>query len=94
MVTRDTDRLLRQWEITFDNNSFRNYVDFVHDYYQELVNRRGDFKNVDTASWGKLLNWTRANAAKLEEGFFWCESKDALMAEKISNTLYIFEKSG
>ena len=41
----------------------------------------------------KLIEWIKLNSGKLENGFFFYEEKDKELAEKISTTLYIIERT-
>jgi hypothetical protein len=89
----EVDPLLARWPITFDDNSFKNYIDLLHDYYSDLKNKRHVFKEVDKNATDKLLQWLTENREIIERGFFHYEPLDKDFAEKISNTLYIMERA-
>lgn len=91
-LVQDIDKLLNLWVITFDDNSFYNYVEFVYTYYNDLANKRKEFRALDDKSIAKLIDWIKRNSATLENGFFQYETKDKKFAEKISATLYIVER--
>lgn len=92
-LTHNIDKLLYLWTISFDDMSFANYVEFVQDYYYDLNSKRKDFRELDEAEINKLVNWTRINSDTLEQGFFYFENRDKELAERVSNTLYIFERT-
>jgi len=92
-LNNNLDGLLDNWVVDTSGQSFLKYVDFVHDHYNDLVSRRSEFKDLTEDSWNKLVNWTRLNSDKLEDGFFYFEDRDKELAEKISTTLYIFERT-
>ncbi len=72
-LSMDIDNLLKAWEIDFANNSFRNYVELVHDYFNDLMNKQKEFRELEASSIQKIVNWIKTNSAKLEEGFFYFE---------------------
>ena len=92
-LTNNIDKLLQLWAISFDDSSFANYVELVHDYYYDLTGKRKDFRELNETDINKLLNWISMNAATLEPGFFYFENSDKALAEKVSTTLYIFERT-
>jgi hypothetical protein len=92
-LTDDIDRLLELWKISFEDQSFIKYVDLVYNYYNDLINKKGDFKKLTEASRSTFVNWIRTNSEKLENGFFYYESRDKELAGKISTTVYIFERT-
>lgn len=92
-LTHNIDKLLHLWTISFDDRSFANYVQFVQDYYYDLKSKRKGFRELSEAEINKLVNWTRVNSETLEQGFFYFENRDKELAEQVSNTLYIFERT-
>lgn len=92
-LTNDLDKLLLKWVINFEDNSFANFVEFVYYYYPDLVGGRKHFKELDALSINMLIQWTKDNAGKLEDGFFHFENSNQEFAEKISTALFIFEQS-
>ncbi|MDL2297367.1 hypothetical protein LJC68_10000 [Bacteroidales bacterium OttesenSCG-928-B11] len=92
-LTGDIEQLLTRWALSFEDNSFSNFVDLVHDYYADLMGKRTEFKELDNASIGKLIKWINNNSEILEKGYFHFADKDNLFAEKISDTQYIYERT-
>ena len=91
-LTQDINKVLNLWTISFDDNSFNNFVELVYDYYNDLTGKRKEFKELDDESIKKLIDWIKKNSAVLENGFFRYECKDRSFAEKISTALYVFER--
>jgi len=87
----DIDQLLDRWKISLDDNSFSNFVELVHNYYNDLAGKRKDFREIDDNSSDKILKWIKKNSGILEKGFFHFADKDHKLAEKISLTQYIYE---
>ena len=87
---------LKSWYIiqslNTDDNSFNNFVELVYNYYNDLTGKRKEFKTLDDETIKKIIDWIRKNSTVLENGFFHYESKDKKFAEKISATLYVFER--
>lgn len=92
-LTHNIDKLLNLWTISFDDRSFANYVQFVQDYYYDLNSKRKGFRELNETEISKLVNWTRIKSEILEQGFFYFENRDKELAEQVSNTLYIFERT-
>lgn len=91
-LTHDIDKLLNCWTISFDDNSLNNFVELVYDYYNDLTGKRKEFMELDDETIKKLIDWIKKNSTVLENGFFHYESKDKKFAEKVSATLYVFER--
>jgi hypothetical protein len=85
--------LLRHWPIDFSNNSYANFIQFVHDNYADLNGKRNTFKSLSESDVRKLLSWIDQNAKEFELGFFHFDQIDKAFAEKISNTQYIYERT-
>ena len=49
-------------------------------------------QDLDDETIKKLIDWIKKNSTVLENGFFHYESKDKKFAEKVSATLYVFER--
>lgn len=92
-LTGNMDEIVKRWILTKYDNSFLNYVDLVYNYYNDLSADRNDFKELKKTETDKLLNWINVNANLLEQGFFNYADKDKEIAEKISLTQYIFERT-
>ena len=91
-LTGSVEEILERWTLKFSNNSFSNYVDFVQYYYVDLLNRRKGFEELNTQEVDKIIIWTRNNSGIFETGFFHFDQIDKDMAERISNTQYIYEQ--
>jgi hypothetical protein len=83
--------LLDKWSISFEDNSFRTYVDFVNTQYDALCAGKQSFKELDNDSREAVLSWIKHNKGMLEEGFFFFEKDEPSFAEAVSNALYILE---
>ena len=92
-LTGEIEHLLKRWTISVDDNSFSNFVDLVYNYYNDLTGKNKEFREIDNASIEKLIKWIRVNSETLEKGFFHFVDKDKELAEKISTTQYIFERT-
>lgn len=85
------NQLLDKWVITFDNNSFKNLINLLDDYYLDLISNGNQFKELDKSSIDALLAWLIDKQKVIEQGFFYYENIDKDFSEKISNTLYTIE---
>jgi hypothetical protein len=92
-LTGDTEQLLNRWTINFNDNSFSNFVDLIYNYYNDLTGKRKDFREIDDISTEKLLQLIKKNSGMLEKGFFRFVNKNDELAEKISTTQYLFERT-
>lgn len=92
-VTGDMDLLLSKWNISIDDNSIRNYTDFVWSDYNDLNGERKHFKELDESAADKFLHWVQSQAAILEQAFFHFETIDTDLANHISVTLFIIEQN-
>jgi len=92
-LTNNIDEILKRWNLSQHDNSFLNYVDLVYNYYSDLNANRIEFKELDNSKTDKLLNWINENSNLLETGFFNYADKNKAIAEKISITQYIFERT-
>lgn len=92
-LTKNIEALLSLWKISFEDNSFVNYIDFLEEYYVDLINKRKHFKDISPEEADAVLEWSKINAGKLEEGFFYFENIDKEFAKKISRALCSLEKA-
>jgi len=92
-LTGDIEQLLNRWTVSIEDNSFSNFVDLVYNYYNDLIGKKTEFRELDNASIEKLIEWVKDNSKHLETGFFHFADKDSELAEKISTTQYIYEHS-
>jgi hypothetical protein len=90
-LTGDIEHLLSSWTISIADNSFSNFVDLVHNYYNDLTGKNTEFRGIDKDSFEKLIKWVKDNSKHLETGFFHFADKDIELAEKISAAQYIYE---
>jgi len=89
---QDLQGMLNEWNVSIDSQGFKNYVDFVESYYPELKGKNKSFKDFTHDELDTLINWINSNSLKLEEGFFKYESEDEEFSNRISDTLYMFER--
>lgn len=92
-LTDNMDEILKRWRLTQYDNNFLNYVDLVYNYYNDLSAKRIEFKELEKSKTDKLLIWINGNSNLLEHGFFNYVDKNKEIAEKISVTQYIFERT-
>lgn len=82
--------LLNRWELSFSNNSFKNFVELVEDFHS-IIHRHFGYKKMDEASVEQIIRWVTDKKSILEEGFFVFEAKEPELAQRISNALYLLE---
>lgn len=92
-LTKDIDQLLQLWKVDITENSFIIYVDFIQNYYQDFINKKDEFKDLDETDCNKFLKWIKKNAKNLENGFYHFENQDQRFAREISDALYVFDHS-
>ncbi len=88
----EVNPLLASWVISFENNSFRNYVNFLYNHFNDLDNRKSAFRALDSQSRNHLVRWLIENSPIIETGFFHFESIDPEFAEQISIAQGIMER--
>ncbi len=91
-LTGEITPLLNRFTISFEDQSFSNYVDLVYCHYNDLTGKKKDFKELDEAATQQLLTWINNNAPILEEGFFYFAEQNEELAERISAVQFFFEK--
>jgi hypothetical protein len=91
--TNNIEVLLNCWTINFSDNSFLHFMDFVDSCYGDLKNKPKQFEDFDYASIEKLKLWVQEKSDLLEIGFFHFADIDKELADKISTTLYIYERT-
>lgn len=84
------DPLLEHWIINIQDESFRNYVEFMFDNFNALKEWHA-FRDLGQSSQQKLFAFLIENAKKLEAGFFYYELKDQEFAKRISDIQYTVE---
>lgn len=87
------EELLNCWSINFSDNSFLHFMDFVDSCYGDLIYNPKQFKAFDYASIEKMKLWVQEKSGLLEIGFFHFADIDKELADKISTTLYIYERT-
>lgn len=93
LLVKDIHQVLSLWKINFEDKSLFNFIEFVYYNYYDLVNNRKGFKAFSAEESNQIQNWIKSQSTKLEEAFFYFESKDKVFAQKISDTILIIEKS-
>lgn len=68
-------------------------MDFVDSCYGDLTNKPKQFEEFDYASIEKMKLWVQEKSGLLEIGFFHFADIDKELADKISTTLYIYERT-
>ena len=91
-ATQQIEPLLECWKLSFQDNSFSNFVDFICDCYYRLITPTKEFSCVGSKALHIWLSWIEQHAKRLEEGFFYTGHDDTLL-EKISTASYILEQS-
>jgi len=91
-LLKDIPVLLNKWNLELDSQGFKNFVELIDYHYYDLNHKSGIFKKLTKYELDLLLKWIKSNSNKLEEGFFEFERKDKEFAERVSNTLYMFER--
>lgn len=92
-LTNNIEQLLNRWTISFSDNSFSNFVDLVLNYYNDLKNKKKEFRDFDDDSVGNLKLWIKEKSQCLEKGFFHFADIDRDFADKISIAQYIYERA-
>ncbi len=87
----DIEQLLNKWVISFEDNSFKNYVDLVSSSYKDLLYGKNSFKELDKETIDRVLAWVNDKKGMIEKGFFYYEKIDPAFAEEVSEALYIME---
>jgi len=90
-LIEDIDLLLSIWTISFENNTFNNYVALIYDEYANLTLNEHNFKELDENATIKLTNWIESNALMLERGFYHYAESNPELAERISQADFIFK---
>ena len=88
---KDLKSMLIDWSLDIDTQGFRNYVEFIENYYHEFKGRRRTFKFLSDEELNLFKRWVDSNMKQLESGFFKYEKEDKEFSESISNALFIIE---
>ena len=91
-VIKDLPNLLSNWNLDFGKQGFKNYIELIENHYSELKSKNLTFKEFDKFEVEQFISWIESNSYKLEEGFFKFANSDKEFSERISNTLYMFER--
>lgn len=89
---KDLAQMLDDWNLDLETQGFKNYVDFITEYYYVLKRKKRPFKEFRDEEFNIFTSWVESNAFRLEKGFFKFEGTDKEFSDQISNTLYIFER--
>ncbi len=84
----DITPLLDSWVISFDDNSFKNLIDFLDSYDHVWITQW-----IDRGAIAKLVVWLEDKKGIIENGFFHYEIIDKEFAQKISNALYVIDRA-
>lgn len=91
-IIKDLSSMLSDWNVNTKTQGFRNYVELIENHYYELKGKNKTFKELSEQEIETLNNWIESNSLILEEGFFEFESIDKEFSDRISDTLYMFER--
>lgn len=91
-LIKDLSKMLDDWNLDIGRQGFKNFVDLIDSHYHDLKNKNREFKKFNKEEANIFISWIEANAIKLEEGFFKFENEDKEFSEKISDTIYMFER--
>ncbi|KXX69362.1 hypothetical protein [Flammeovirga sp. SJP92] len=88
----DLKGMLHEWDLNINSQGFKNYVDFIENYYYDLKGKNKSLSGLNQDEIDTLILWIEVNSNKLEKGFFEYESEDEVFSKKISDTLYMLER--
>lgn len=91
-LRNDLLSMLNEWNLDYDSQGFRNYVELIEYNYHDIKSKNRTFKEFDKKEVEILTLWIESNSYRLEEGFFKFENADIEFSDQISNTLYMFER--
>lgn len=91
--TRNLTQMLSEWILDVEKQGFKNFVELIAQYYYDLRNDKKTFDELGVEDKEIFLDWIKSNTTKLEEGFFYYEKLDAAFSSRISDALYLFERS-
>lgn len=90
---KDIDFMLDAWKIQFNDNSIRSLIDLIYYKLHDLKKGKDNFKKLGKEDKIKFINWVYDKKEILEEAFFYFDEKEPDLAGKISNSLYILERT-
>lgn len=90
--TGDVQTLFDKWELSFENNSYSNFIEFVYEDFNDILNKKNTYKEFETGATDKILTWIFSKKSWLEDGFFKFEKSNPDFAEQISNSLYAIDR--
>ena len=91
-LRKELSSLLNEWNLDYDTQGFKNYVELIEENYHDIKNKNRTFKEFDEKEVEIFTSWIESNSYRLEEGFFKFENTDKEFSEQISRTLYMFER--
>lgn len=90
-LTGNINNMLDVWTVNVPDCGFIIYVNFVQQYYPDLLYEQGKFECLDKLSSRQLLIWTDDNAWKMEEGLLYYRDRcDGPTIERISRAVNIY----
>lgn len=90
--TGDMKLLLNDWQLSFDNYTFKNMIIFIDDYCDDLCSKPIVIKEIDDNALLIFFEWVKSKRKIIADAFFYYENIDKEFAKQISNTLYKIEK--
>ena len=91
-IIKNLPRLLVNWNLSIETQGFRNFVELIEYDYHDLMNKNKTYNEFNKEEVEIFKSWIQSNSDKLEKGFFYYEENDREFAERISNTLYMYER--
>jgi len=91
-LRNDLSSMLNEWNLDYDTQGFRNYVELIEYNYHDIKSKNRTFEEFDKKEVEIFTSWIESNSFRLEEGFFKFENVDKEFSDQISNTLYMFER--
>lgn len=91
-LSKDLPSMLNEWNLEYDTQGYKNYVELIDDYYHDIKSKNQTFEDLDEKDVKTFISWIELNSYRLEEGFFKFEDTDKEFSDQISRTLYMFER--
>lgn len=91
--TGNINLLLNSWIITEENNSIRNFVNFIHYHFSDLIRPANFFKPMPDSERKQFIIWANKQVSALEKAFFSFEHTEPKFAQEISDALYTLERA-
>lgn len=91
-ITKNLPSLLNDWNVSLETQGFKNYVELVENYCYDLKGKNRTFKELNDKEIQIFNKWIKSKSSTLEKGFFKYEKEDKEFSDRISNSLYMFER--